>query len=95
MVPEREILIREVEDTLDGIKSLRQIIAEVLGISSSEISNSSSFVDDLGMDSMDAVELVMILEEEFQIEISEEDAEKMETVQDAIDYLRAHSKGRK
>ena len=71
---------------------VKKIVAEQLGVNEAEIKNESSFVDDLGADSLDTVELVMALEEEFDIEISDEDAEKIQTVQDAIDYINAHGK---
>lgn len=64
-----------------------KIVAEQLGVAESEITNSSSFVDDLGADSLDTVELVMALEEEFDTEIPDEEAEKITTVQLAIDYI--------
>jgi acyl carrier protein len=67
-----------------------KIVAEQLGVAESEISNSSSFVDDLGADSLDTVELVMALEEEFDTEIPDEEAEKITTVQQAIDYINAN-----
>ena len=63
------------------------IVAEQLGIGVDEINNESSFIDDLGADSLDTVELVMALEEEFDIEISDEEAENISTVQTAIDYI--------
>jgi acyl carrier protein len=66
---------------------VRGIIAEQLGVKADEIKNDASFVDDLGADSLDTVELVMALEEEFETEIPDEDAEKMTTVQQAIDYI--------
>ena len=68
-------------------KRLKEIIAEQLGISEEEIVPEASFVDDLGADSLDLVELIMALEEEFDMEISDEDAEKIQTVQDAINYI--------
>ena len=64
-----------------------EIIAEQLGVKKEEIKNESSFVDDLGADSLDTVEIVMALEEEFGIEIPDEDAEKMATVGEAIKYI--------
>ncbi|CAL7960932.1 acyl carrier protein [Gammaproteobacteria bacterium] len=71
---------------------VKKIIAEQLGVNESEITNESSFVDDLGADSLDTVELVMALEEEFSTEIPDEDAEKITTVQQAIDYVQSHIK---
>jgi acyl carrier protein len=68
---------------------VRGIIAEQLGVKADEIKNDASFVDDLGADSLDTVELVMALEEEFETEIPDEDAEKITTVQEAIDYVTA------
>ena len=64
-----------------------RIVAEQLGVKPDEVSVSSSFVEDLGADSLDTVELVMALEEEFETEIPDEDAEKITTVQEAIDYV--------
>ncbi len=71
---------------------VKKIVAEQLGVSEAEVKNESSFVDDLGADSLDTVELVMALEEEFECEIPDEDAEKITTVQQAIDYVQAHLK---
>ena len=71
---------------------VKKIIAEQLGVNEAEIKKESSFVDDLGADSLDSVELVMALEEEFETEIPDEDAEKITTVQQAIDYVTSHSK---
>lgn len=68
---------------------VRGIIAEQLGLKVEEIKNDASFVDDLGADSLDTVELVMALEEEFETEIPDEEAEKITTVQQAIDYILA------
>ncbi len=70
-------------------EQVRGIIAEQLGLKADEIKNDASFVDDLGADSLDTVELVMALEEEFETEIPDEEAEKITTVQQAIDYIRA------
>ena len=69
---------------------VRKIVAEQLGVNESEIKNESAFVDDLGADSLDTVELVMALEEEFECEIPDEEAEKITTVQQAIDYVNGH-----
>ncbi len=74
------------------VEKIKQIIAEQLGVKLEEIKPESSFVDDLGADSLDTVELVMALEEEFNIEIPDEDAEKMTTVSDAIKYIEKKTK---
>ena len=71
---------------------VREIVAEQLGVSEADIKNESSFVNDLGADSLDTVELVMALEDEFECEIPDEDAEKITTVQQAIDYVTANVK---
>jgi acyl carrier protein len=71
---------------------VKKIVAEQLGVNEADIKNESSFVDDLGADSLDTVELVMALEEEFECEIPDEDAEKITTVQQAIDYVNANVK---
>lgn len=70
---------------------VKKIVVEQLGVKEEEVSNESSFVDDLGADSLDTVELVMALEEEFETEIPDEDAEKITTVQQATDYINAHT----
>ena len=66
---------------------IKTIIAEQLGVKPEEVTPNASFVDDLGADSLDTVELIMALEEEFNVEIPDEDAEKMKTVGDAIKYI--------
>ena len=71
-------------------EKVKQIIVEQLGVDESQVDPSASFVDDLGADSLDIVELVMALEEEYEMEISDEDAEKIKTVQDVISYIEAH-----
>ena len=76
------------------VEKVKSIIAEQLGVKSEEIKPESSFVDDLGADSLDTVELVMALEEEFGIEIPDEDAEKMATVGEAIKYIEGKVKGK-
>ncbi|MBD3345996.1 MAG: acyl carrier protein [Chitinivibrionales bacterium] len=68
---------------------VKQIIAEKLGVSGDKITPQASFVDDLGADSLDQVELIMAFEDEFDVEIPDEDAEKMKSVQDALDYLNS------
>ena len=70
---------------------VKKIIIEQLGVKEEEVKNESSFVDDLGADSLDTVELVMALEEEFDTEIPDEEAEKITTVQSAIDYINANN----
>jgi acyl carrier protein len=70
---------------------LKKVIADKLSVDLEEVIEDASFVDDLGADSLDLVELIMSMEEEFDVEIPDDDAEKMVTVKDAIDYLHAHS----
>ena len=70
---------------------VKKIVVEQLGVKEEEVVPAASFVDDLGADSLDTVELVMDLEEEFETEIPDEEAEKITTVQQAIDYVTAHS----
>ncbi|MEY3121662.1 MAG: hypothetical protein RI993_487 [Pseudomonadota bacterium] len=70
---------------------IKKIVAEQLGVKEEEIKNESSFVNDLGADSLDTVELVMALEEEFECEIPDEQAEKINTVQEAIDYVSTNA----
>ncbi|MEK6736183.1 MAG: acyl carrier protein [Pseudomonadota bacterium] len=70
---------------------IKKIVAEQLGVNEAEVKNESSFVNDLGADSLDTVELVMALEEEFECEIPDEQAEKINTVQEAIDYVSANT----
>jgi acyl carrier protein len=74
------------------VERVKGIIIEQLGVKDPELTPEASFVDDLGADSLDTVELVMALEEEFDIEIPDEEAEKITTIQHAIDYIKAHSK---
>ena len=68
---------------------VKKIVVEQLGVKEEEVNNDSSFVDDLGADSLDTVELVMALEEEFECEIPDEEAEKITTVQQAVDYVKS------
>ena len=70
---------------------VKKIVSDQLGSSVEEVNNDSSFVDDLGADSLDTVELVMALEEEFDLEIAGEDAEKISTVNEAVDYINSNS----
>jgi acyl carrier protein len=71
---------------------VKKIVAEQLGVNEADVKSESSFVNDLGADSLDTVELVMALEEEFECEIPDEEAEKITTVQQAVDYVKAHIK---
>jgi acyl carrier protein len=71
---------------------VKKIVIEQLGVKDEDVKEDASFVDDLGADSLDTVELVMALEEEFETEIPDEEAEKITTVQQAIDYINAHAK---
>lgn len=75
----------------DVVKRVKEIVAEQLSVEEAQVVAEASFMDDLGADSLDTVELVMALEEEFDIEIPDEDAEKIQTVQDAIDYISEHT----
>lgn len=70
---------------------VKEIIIEQLGVDASQVTDQAKFVDDLGADSLDTVELVMALEEEFSLEIPDEDAEKIASVADAINYIKEHS----
>jgi acyl carrier protein len=70
---------------------VKKVIAEKLGVDEVTIKNDASFVEDLGADSLDTVELVMALEDEFNCQIPDEDAEKITTVQQAVDYVKSHS----
>lgn len=71
---------------------VKRIVADQLGVEDSQVTNEKNFISDLGADSLDTVELVMALEDEFGIEIPDEDAEKINTVQQAIDYANSHKK---
>jgi acyl carrier protein len=99
--PKRQLLVnyqrffthpeREGVFLMDNIvERVKKIVAEQLGVNEADIKNESSFVDDLGADSLDTVELVMALEEEFECEIPDEQAEKITTVQQAVDYILAN-----
>ena len=71
-------------------EKVKKVVAEKLSVELEEVVPEASFVDDLGADSLDLVELIMTMEEEFDIDISDEDAEKMESVKDAMDYIANH-----
>jgi acyl carrier protein len=73
-------------------QKIRGIIAEQLGVAEDEIKSTSSFIEDLGADSLDIVELVMAMEEEFEVEIPDEEAENIKTVQDAMNFVNTHKK---
>ena len=73
-------------------EKVKKIIVDQLGVDEAEVTPEAKFIDDLGADSLDTVELVMALEEEFGVEIPDEDAEKIATVQNAIDYIKAKAK---
>ncbi len=77
---------------MENFEKLKEILVDVLGADEEDINPESKFVDDLGADSLDLVELIMSFEDKFGIEISDEEAEKLETVQDALNYIDAHSK---
>jgi acyl carrier protein len=87
---------KEIADLMASVdERVKQIIVEQLGVDEGEVTANASFVDDLGADSLDTVELVMAFEEAFEIEIPDEDAEKIRTVKDAVDYISSHAKGSK
>jgi acyl carrier protein len=73
-------------------QKVREIVCEQLGVGEDEVTPDSSFIEDLGADSLDIVELVMALEEEYDMEISDEDAEKIRTVQDVVNYIESNKK---
>ncbi len=73
-------------------EKIKQIIVDQLGVETDKVTREASFIDDLGADSLDTVELVMALEEEFDVEIPDEDAEKITTVGEAINYIKEHTK---
>lgn len=76
------------ENILEKVKA---IIVDQLGVEANEVTLEASFIEDLGADSLDIVELIMALEEEFEIEVPDEDAEKLTTVASAVEYIKAHS----
>jgi acyl carrier protein len=72
-------------------EKVKKIIVDQLGVDAAEVTSEASFIEDLGADSLDTVELVMALEEEFGLEIPDDEAEKIATVKDAVEYIKAHS----
>ncbi len=85
----------ETKEKPNVAEKIKQIVSEQLGVDEAEVTPTASFVDDLGADSLDTVELVMAFEEAFDIEIPDEDAEKIQTVKDAIEYIQGHTKASK
>ena len=79
----------------DIAERVKKIVIDHLGADEGKVTEAASFIDDLGADSLDTVELVMAFEEEFGIEIPDEDAEKITRVKEAVDYIEAHAKGKK
>ena len=79
-------------DEQKAFEDVKKVVVEQLGVSESEVNKESSFVDDLGADSLDTVELVMALEEAFSMEIPDEEAEKIKTVGDTVSYVLSHAK---
>ena len=78
-------------EQVNVLEKVKKIVVENLGVEPEKVNEKSSFIDDLGADSLDTVELVMAFEEEFGCEIPDEEAEKIQTVQDAVNYIEAHS----
>ena len=79
----------------DVAERVKKIVVEHLGVEAAKVTENASFIDDLGADSLDTVELVMAFEEEFEIEIPDEDAEKITRVKDAVEYIEKNAKGKK
>ena len=79
----------------DVAERVKKIVVEHLGVDESKVTDNASFIDDLGADSLDTVELVMAFEEEFGIEIPDEDAEKITRVKEAVEYIESHAKTKK
>jgi acyl carrier protein len=79
------------EENMSVAEDVKKIIVEQLGVEEDEVKPEAKFIDDLGADSLDTVELIMAMEEKFGIEISDSDAEKMSTVQDVVDYIESHT----
>lgn len=77
---------------MENFDKLKEILVDVLGVKEEDVRAESKFVDDLGADSLDLVELIMAFEDKFEVEISDEDAEKIITVKDALDYINTYSR---
>jgi acyl carrier protein len=77
---------------MENFDKLKEVLVDVLGVKEEDVKTESKFVDDLGADSLDLVELIMAFEDKFGVEISDEDAEKIVTVKDALDYINTYSK---
>jgi acyl carrier protein len=77
---------------MENFEKVKEVLVDVLGVNPEDVKPESKFVDDLGADSLDLVELIMSFEDKFQIEISDTDAEKIVTVQDVLDYIEKHQK---
>jgi acyl carrier protein len=88
---EKHVLCRKELKMSDIADRVKKIVVEQLGVDAGKVTTTASFIDDLGADSLDQVELVMAFEEEFNVEIPDDAAEKILTVKDAIDYISAHS----
>jgi acyl carrier protein len=87
----KENVKQEVRKMASSVQArVKEIVCEQLGVNEEEVTPEASFIEDLGADSLDIVELVMALEEEYEMEISDEDAEKIKTVQDVITYIESH-----
>jgi acyl carrier protein len=87
------LIVFEEDSSMAAVnEKVKQIVVEQLGVDEGEVTSNASFVDDLGADSLDRVELVMAFEEAFDVEIPDEDAEKIRTVQDAVTYIEQHVK---
>jgi acyl carrier protein len=83
-------MIQIIKEEIIMLEKIREIVVEQLGVDGEQVTPTANFVEDLGADSLDTVELIMAFEEEFDVEIPDTDAEKIKTVQDVIDYIESH-----